>query len=544
MKHLTLFLFLAGSLICKTAFGQESNYSVLKNFNETGGQATRFDLSMAAIDAHDGEIALFDGIYYLYGTSYDCGYEWQTPGAPFCGFKSYSSRDLVNWTDEGFLFDAQNEIWQTRCDGKTYGCYRPHVIYNKKNNLYVLWINVYDNRVGFRVFTSPSPTGPFTEVAEPTLAVNSNSPVAGLNNGDHDLFVDEDNIAYLAYTDWRTGGTIVIDQLDENYTSGTGKHVKAVTSGRTEAPCLTRRNNIYYILYSDPNCGYCTTGTSYKTSSSPLGPWSEGIKITDNSCGGQPSFVSIFKLEKETVYLYGSDLWNNGAKNEALANYFWAPLTFDDNGAINPIICQNATVPIDPYKGDDSKMVAIATLEQKLDFVTQGVEYTLKGGKLNLEQLDCSSGVDGFTSYSDIRDNIHRGQSFVATRTGILSTISFVSSKSGHPDAGLTIEVYKANDAFQPVGKALSSNIVSVDSMGWAPRLMAVQPNIQVEAGTRYTIIMKTESTKGSYGFQYSDSAPYAGGGAIYSSNKGVNFTIEANRTLMFQTFVQPKLKY
>ena len=79
----------------------------------------------------------------------------------FCGFKTYSSTDLSHWTDWGFLFDATMPVWQTRCNGKTYGCFRPHVIYNKKTKLYVLWINVYDNQVGYRVFVSKSPIGPF-----------------------------------------------------------------------------------------------------------------------------------------------------------------------------------------------------------------------------------------------------------------------------------------------------------------------------------------------------------------------------------------------
>ncbi len=89
-------------------------------------------------------------------------------------------------------------------------------------------------------------------------------------------------------------------------------------------------------------CGYCSgTGTSYKTAKSPLGPWSDGIKISDNSCGGQPSFVSTIKLSTDTIFLFGSDLWNNAARNEALANYYWAPLSFASDGSINPITCRD-----------------------------------------------------------------------------------------------------------------------------------------------------------------------------------------------------------
>jgi hypothetical protein len=485
--------------------------STLVNFNTNGLQNTRFDSVAAAIDAHDGEIAYFDGVFYLYGTCYDCGYEWGNKSAPFCGFKTYSSKDLVNWTDRGFLFDAKTPVWQTRCNGSTYGCYRPHVIYNKKTALYVLWINVYDNRVGYRVFTSKDPVGPFLEIAEPKLAVNNDAPVAGLNNGDHDTFVDDDGTAYIAYTDWRSGGAIAIEKLNADYTSGTGEYVKAVTPVQTEAPALMKRNGKYYVLYSDPNCGYCSgTGTSYRTAPSPLGPWSKGIKISGNSCGGQPSFVSTIKLKTEVIFLYGSDLWN-GAKNEALANFYWAPLAFAADGTINPIECRGkVSVSISP---DTTPELPVA-------------------------DQDSSSGVEGFTSYCDISGNIQRSQSFTATRAGILNAVAFCTFKQGGPNAGLSIEIYEATSAFKPSGSPLSSILVLPEAIGWAPKFTTVHPNILVKAGVRYAMVVKSAASSGRYGCEYNDSAPYPGGGAAYSNDGGGAFSVEKNRSLMFRTFI------
>ncbi|MCW3058515.1 MAG: hypothetical protein JWQ02_336 [Capsulimonas sp.] len=495
----------------KTAGARKAS-STLINFNASGLQTTRFDSVAAAIDAHDGKIAYFDGIFYLYGTSYDCGYEWGNKSAPFCGFKVYTSVDLVNWTDKGFLFDARTPLWQTRCNGATYGCYRPHVIYNKKTKQYVLWINVYDNSVGYRVFTSRTPVGPFLETAEPTLAVNHGAPVAGLNNGDHDTFVDDDGTAYLAYTDWRTGGSIAIEKLNADYTSGTGQHVKNVTPGQTEAPALLKHNGKYYVLYSDPNCGYCSgTGTSYRTAPNPLGPWSDGVRISDDSGGGQPSFVSTIKLGAKVIFLYGSDLWNDGAKNEALANFYWAPLTFSANGSINRIERQNkVSVAIRPETAP----------------------------KASSPDLDNTSGVNGFTNYCDIGGNIQRAQSFVATRTGILNAVSFSTFKKGYPDAGLTMEIYKADTDFKPVGSAFSSILILPESIGWSPKYTTIHPNILVKSGVRYAIVVKSASTGGRYGCEYNDSAPYPGGGATYSSNGGGSFSVEQNRSLMFRTLI------
>ncbi len=491
--------------------------TTLTNFNAAGAQTTRFNTAGDAVDAHDGKISLFNGEYYLYGTSYDCGYEWQVTGASFCGFKAYSSPDLVHWTDRGYLFNAATATWQTRCSGTSYGCYRPHVIYNPSTSLYVLWINVYDNIIGFRVFASPNPAGPFIEAPVPVLAVNAGAPIAGLNNGDHDLFVDDDGTAYIAFTDWRTGGRIAIERLNSTFLSGTGSFVQGITPGSTEAPALFKRSPSYYLTYSDPNCGYCGgTGTSYRTATSPLGPWSATqTNINANSCGGQPSFVAAIPVTSGTAYLYGSDLWNNAAKNEALANYFWAPLTFAANGSINAISCQNT--------------------------VTMSLSTGSAGSQLPpAADLDNTAGVDGFRTFCDIGSAIRRSQSFVATRTGVLNAVSFTTFQNGKPNAGLEIAVYAANASYQPIGAALSSVVVPTGSMGWSARGVTANPNIPVTAGSRYAIVVRSAASAGCYGMEYNDSAPYPGGGAAYSNNSGASFAAETNRTLKFETHVSP----
>jgi hypothetical protein len=243
----------------------------LVNQDSAGNSTVRFDVDGNAIDAHDGQIQRFGDLYYLYGTAYGCGYEWNTPGAPFCGFVSYSSPDLVNWTPEGPLFDASTSTWQDRCDGSTYGCYRPHVVFNPSTGQYVLWINTYDVGVGYRVFTSADPAGAFTEVAVPDLGSPEGAP-GGVNYGDQQIFVDDDGSAYLSYTDWTRGGDLIVELLDPTFTTGSGQWSR-VNIRSTEAPTIFKRGDVYYLTYSDPNRGYATTGTGYVTAASPLGPW-------------------------------------------------------------------------------------------------------------------------------------------------------------------------------------------------------------------------------------------------------------------------------
>ncbi|SDD19343.1 Glycosyl hydrolases family 43 [Mucilaginibacter pineti] len=502
-RHYTIaFVFIMCTYFAPQCANAQTNAkaNTVTNFDKDGKQVTRFSTVGDAIDAHDGEIALFNGVYYLYGTSYDCGFEWGNKNAPFCGFKSYSSTDMVNWKDRGFLFDAQTQVWQTRCNGNTYGCFRPHVIFNEKTGLYVLWINVYDNVSGYRVFTGKSPVGPFTEVAEPKLAVNSSAPAAGLNNGDHDTFVDDDGTAYLAYTDWRTKGSIVIEKLSADYLTGTGEVVKNITTGNTEAPGMFKRNGIYYVVYSDPNCGYCSgTGASYKTAASPLGPWSEGKKISDNSCGGQPSFVSTIKLGSGTVFLFGSDLWNNAAKNEALANYYWAPLTFAADGSINPMTCEQAF----KISGSDNKVSTI-----KADA--------------------------GFKTHCDISKNVQRSQSFIPAKTGVLTTIELTTFKTGYPDAELAVTIFKADKTGKAIGSALGTEAIPAATIGWSAKRVAIHPKIMVTKGAAYCIVIKSAAATGCYGFAFRDTAKTTGV-ELYSNDGGKTFSTEKNRELKLQ---------
>lgn len=483
-------------LMCYTFIGTAQ----IKNFTSEGKQVTRFDNLGNAVDAHDGEIAYFGDTYYLYGTSYDCGFEWNNKTAPFCGFKSYSSKDMVNWKDEGFLFDAKIPLWQSRCDGKTYGCFRPHVIYNKKNKSYVLWINVYDNVSGYRVFTGKSPIGPFIEVAEPKIAVNSSMPAAGLNNGDHDLFIDDDGTGYLAFTDWRTKGTIVVEQLTDDYLSGTGKVANSITAGNTEAPALFKRKGIYYITYSDPNCGYCAgTGTSYKTAKSPLGPWSEGIQISNNSCGGQPSFVSTIKVDSETIYLYGSDLWNNAAKNEAQANFYWAPLTFAEDGSINPMECLTS--------------------------------FKLKKTKL----------VDGdeFTVGCDIGNKKQRSQLFTADKTGILKSFTISTLKSGYPDEDFKLDFYESKSGKLLNGELLVSITIPEESIGWSARNQTIKPMISLEKGRQYIVVLSSNTSKGCFGFASGSAKGDNGDLSAISIDNGKNFKEEKNLHLKYNLVIE-----
>lgn len=238
--------------------GTSGQTTTLTNFTSDGKQVARFDTNGNAIDAHDGQIVQFGNTYYLYGTSYNCGYRYNV-NSSFCGFTVYSSSDLVHWTDRGYV-----ALPRACAD-----CFRPHVLYNSQSHKYVLWVNDASAPQGYRVYTNDQPTGLFTEQNYPRLTVPC--------GGDFTLFEDTDGAGYLTCPNSQ-GGPAPVEQLTGDYLSTDGRYtllsLAKVDGLGQEAPSMFVRNGIYYITMSDPACPYCTgTGTGYMTASSPLGPW-------------------------------------------------------------------------------------------------------------------------------------------------------------------------------------------------------------------------------------------------------------------------------
>jgi len=251
---LTVLALIAALLAAAASPARAAVDTDLANFGAGGEQVVRFDTDGNAVDAHDGAIQRFGDTYYLYGTSYDCGYQWNN-NSTFCGFKVYSSPDLAHWTDRGHVVEGRDCKY----------CFRPHAVYNRATGKYVLWVNDQEAADKFRVYTADRPTGPFTEQPVPDL------PAGTSCTADLDVFTDDDGTGYLVCSN--AGWHIAVIQLTPDYLRAAGPYeVTGVT--RVEAPSIFKRHGTYYLTMSDPNCGYCTgTGTSYLTAKSPLGPW-------------------------------------------------------------------------------------------------------------------------------------------------------------------------------------------------------------------------------------------------------------------------------
>lgn len=212
----------------------------------------RTDVNGQIVDAHDGRISQFNGVFYWYGTAYG-----NTSGFQRSNFyQCYSSTDLVQWKKEGSLLqNPPSGVY-----------YRPHVVYNAKTKNYVLWYNWYaqlwDGKFGVAVSTSP--TGPFKIVNSDVKVANSADGV-----GDFGLFVDDDGTAYLAYNTIN-GHRGSVERLSSDYLSSTLENGGFLTED-CEAGAMFKREGKYYLL-TDKTCCFCTQGSGARVyvSNNPL----------------------------------------------------------------------------------------------------------------------------------------------------------------------------------------------------------------------------------------------------------------------------------
>lgn len=343
---------------------------MMKNWNGVSGDrvtisnvSPRLDVNGTWMDAHDGNIFFHQQLqlYLYYSVAYgDCkmsgsGCDGVFPFSNPCGFLVnhsivlYSSSNLYDWK-------LENNDLLPFGDRPSAIYYRPKVIYNKKNQQYVMWLNaVFVNWVPnfmnstYVVATSSSPFGPFHVV---TPAVTT---LAHGNPGDFTVFVDQyqqdddddDETAYIAYDAFNNFHTVTIEQLNDDYTATlTETNSGALSKINNEAPILFHYSGYYYLMFGQCCC-FCKQGSNshVMVAESMKGPWTDthidiDPRLTNHSSisQGQESFIvnvvngnaTSLNSTSAATLIFVSDRWMSAPDNEKGHDFqFWAPLHFD-----------------------------------------------------------------------------------------------------------------------------------------------------------------------------------------------------------------------
>jgi len=170
-------------------------------------------------------------------------------------FNTFSSVDLVNWTNEGKILNLPTDVkWGT------YNAWAPGITEKKVNGTYkYFYYFVAAGNVGVAV--ADEPTGPF---------VDSGKKLA--DNIDPAVFTD--TITGKSYLYWGNT-TLYVAELNNDMVSIDTSTKRTITpSGGTfrEGIYVVQRNGTYYFFWSENDTRSADYRVRYGTSSSPLGP--------------------------------------------------------------------------------------------------------------------------------------------------------------------------------------------------------------------------------------------------------------------------------
>ena len=270
-----------------------------------------YDTDGKRIQAHGGSIICVDNVFYWYGENKD-GITGNATGEK-CkfwhkGVNLYSSVDLYNWKSEGvFCFEVKDKKHPFHPANIMD---RPHIIFNKKTNKYVLWAKCCSGLTfstsAFAICVSDSIKGPFKYIKSVAYFP--------FTAGDFDMF-EEDGKGYIIYENPHT--EIICQTLTDDYTDLTeeySSHLKRKCPPYTrEAPAFFARKGRKFLLTSGTTGYYPNTTQLDELSLGVHKEWTTlGNPCVNDVCNNSfhSQFSSVFKHPFiDDLYIALGDRW-------------------------------------------------------------------------------------------------------------------------------------------------------------------------------------------------------------------------------------------
>ncbi|MGN0243935.1 MAG: family 43 glycosylhydrolase [Lachnospiraceae bacterium] len=206
----------------------------------------------------DPNMVIFGDTYYIYPTT-DGGTDWNSTS-----FKCFSSKDMVNWKDEGVILELSDVSWSTGVYG-----WAPTIA--EKNGKYYFYFSSASKTSSAKqlgVAVADTPTGPFVATDAPIIP-SDNGYTSGGQMIDPYVFIDDDGKAYIY---WGNQQMYAAQLNDDMISVDWSTFVKITPSNFTEGTFVIKRNNQYYFMWSKNDTGSPAYQVRYGVSDSPLGP--------------------------------------------------------------------------------------------------------------------------------------------------------------------------------------------------------------------------------------------------------------------------------
>jgi len=334
----------------------------------------------------DPDIDVFGDTFYIYPTT-DGFTGWSGTQ-----FHVFSSKDMINWKDEGVILDvATDDVpWAVG------SAWAPSI--EEKNGKYYFYFCAKraDGKSCIGVATADSPTGPFTAEPQPLITPEI-AAAEGISMGqtiDPSIFTDDDGTSYMLFGN---GNAAVVELNDDmiSFKPGTMKNISGAKDLR-EAITVTKRNGIYHFTWSCDDTGSENYHVNYGVSDSIYGPieykYTVLSKDTSKDILGT-GHHSILKLpEKDEYYIayhrFGTPLSNYPSGKGYYRETCLDKVEFDENGHMKIIIptLQGITTPVTIGQDSDDYIIDTSFNMAKLEkdkFLEANVRVTNNSGEEN-----------------------------------------------------------------------------------------------------------------------------------------------------------------
>jgi len=272
-----------------------------------------FDTYADVLHAHGGGILKYGEYFYYFGENRNYNGD-----DTFFAVSCYRSKDLKNWEFRNHVLtrDADPDLEFAKIE-------RPKVVYCAANDKFVMWAhkeygNNY-NEARAAVAWCDTPDGDYTYVG-------SFNPL-GYMSRDCTLFVDDANGYFLSAAN--NNADLHLYKLTSDYLSVDYLVTKIWVGLSREAPCLFKRNGVYFIVSSGCT-GWTPNQAKYGYASNLAGPWSSLYDLGNSTTySSQSHYVLTLQGSLETSYLYMGDRWARAWSDYTdRSRYIWLPLEF------------------------------------------------------------------------------------------------------------------------------------------------------------------------------------------------------------------------
>ena len=351
-----LFLFISITINCQT-----TNNSIKPGEIWTDTEGNH-------INAHGGGIIFYNDTYYWFG-------EYRLPRGEKdrsrYGVSCYSSKDLINWKNEGIALLVINDTASLLKPGCVIE--RPKVIYNKKTGKFVMWFHHELKGQGYKaamtgVAVSENITGPYKYIhslrpnagiwpvnfpeefkksrdGETNLKSWSDEWKMAVKEGlfvrrdfaggqmarDMTIFVDKDGKAYHVHSS-EENMTLHFSELTDDYLDFTGRYYRVLPGDSNEAPAVFFAKGNYYMITSGTT-GWKPNAARLSVSKKLSGEW----KTIGNPCRGNENenkitfgsqSTQILPVQgKKDSFIYMGDRWT--PENLATSPHIWLPIEWE-----------------------------------------------------------------------------------------------------------------------------------------------------------------------------------------------------------------------